>query len=67
MDRASQVAVPHEVILGLALSGQPPRELAGRFGVTEWTIKRWVARARRREQAPYWRQVAAPTPGHERN
>ena len=67
MDRPSQISVPHEVILGLAMSGLEPRVLASQFGVTEWTIKRWVARARRREQRPYWRQVAGAKPGHARN
>ena len=46
-------------IVLLALHGQSPRMLALRFGVTEWTIKRWVQLARRREQLPYWRKIGA--------
>jgi len=48
----------HELILHLALSGHEPRTLARQFGVTEWTIKRCVARELRRQQRPYWKQLA---------
>jgi transposase len=50
-----------ELILKLALSGHKPKALAGQFGVTEWTIRRWIAHARRRRQLPYWKVMAAQT------
>jgi hypothetical protein len=37
-----------EQILVLALGGQPPQKLAKQFGVTEWTIRRWVGLVQRR-------------------
>jgi DNA-binding CsgD family transcriptional regulator len=45
-----------EQILVLALDGQSPQKLAKQFGVTEWTIRRWVGLVQRRtpqmEHAP---------------
>lgn len=53
----------HDVIVDLALSGHEPRRLASQFGVTEWTIKRCVARALRRQQRPYWKQITSRATG----
>lgn len=57
MNRANQGLMTREAVLELAESGQTPRELASRFGVTEWTIRRWIAHAQRRRQLPYWQQM----------
>jgi transposase len=46
-----------KLVLDLALAGHKPRALAAQFPVTEWTIKRWLAHARRRRQLPYWRHM----------
>jgi len=44
-------------VLELALAGHKPSALATRYPVTEWTIKRWLAHARRRRQLPYWKHM----------
>ena len=46
-----------ELIVDLAFAGHAPRTLAIQFGVTEWTVKRWVAQARRRRGLPYWQRI----------
>lgn len=46
-----------QMVLELALAGHKPRTLATQYPVTEWTIKRWLAHARRRRQLPYWRHI----------
>ncbi len=61
--RTHQPSVQRDAIVDLALSGHSPRALAGQFGMTEWTIKRWVARAHRRQQRPYWKQMSGALPG----
>jgi transposase len=58
MKYASQVAPEREVVLELVRAGHTVQTLAARFGVTEWTVKRWVAAAHRREHLPYWQQGA---------
>ena len=47
-----------KLVLDLALAGHKPRTLATQYPVTEWTIKRWLAHARRRRQLPYWQHIA---------
>ena len=46
-----------QLVLDLALAGHKPRTLAAQYPVTEWTIKRWLAHARRRRQLPYWQHI----------
>jgi transposase len=46
-----------DMILDLAAAGHSPRTLALQFGLTEWTIRRWMAHARRQAQLPYWRNM----------
>ena len=58
MNRANQGLIPRDAILDRVLAGHSPRELANQFGVTEWTIRRWLAHAQRRRQLPYWQQMA---------
>jgi hypothetical protein len=68
MNRANQGLMPRDAVLDLALSGHTPRDLANRYGVTEWTIRRWITHAQRRKQLPYWRQMASassPTQGRQ--
>jgi Helix-turn-helix domain len=67
MSRRNQISVQREAILDLASSGHTPSALASRFGMTEWAIRRWVAQARRREQLPYWKQMANAGGRGERN
>jgi hypothetical protein len=67
MSRRNQIAMQRDAILDLAFSGHTPRALASQFGMTEWAIRRWVAQARRREQLPYWKQMAGAESGDERN
>jgi transposase len=43
--------------MDLAAEGHTTRSLATQFAVTEWTIMRWMTRARRRQQLPYWRHM----------
>ena len=50
-----KASVQRDLIMDLALAGHSPRTLAFQFGVTEWTIKRWIAHAYRRRQLPYWK------------
>ena len=51
-------------VLDLALAGHKPRALATQYPVTEWTIKRWLAHARRRRQLPYWQHIGDTHDGH---
>ena len=67
MNRRNQVSVQRDAILDLAFSGHTPGALASQFGMTEWAIRRWVAQARRREQLPYWKQMAGAGSCDERN
>ncbi len=67
MSRRHQNSVQRDAILDLASSGYTPRALASQFGMTEWAIRRWVAQARRREQLPYWKQMAGAEIRDERN
>jgi hypothetical protein len=50
-------AAQRELIVDMAFAGHAPRMLAIQFRVTEWTVKRWVAQARRRRGLPYWQRV----------
>jgi len=54
---ADKYSSQRDQILELALAGHTPRTLATRFGVTEWTIKRWVAHAHRRRELAYWKRT----------
>ncbi len=65
MNRANQGLMPRDAVLDLAQSGHTPRDLATRYGVTEWTIRRWISHAQRRKQLPYWRQMASAVPAAE--
>lgn len=65
MNRANQGLIHRDAVLDLVLSGHAPRELASRFGVTEWTIRRWLAHAQRRTQLPYWQQVGSTPSGSQ--
>lgn len=65
MNRANQGLMPRDAVLELALSGHTPRALATRYGVTEWTIRRWISHAQRRKQLPYWRQMASAWGGSD--
>ena len=57
-DRMSEKpSMQRELIVDLAFAGHAPRTLALQFGVTEWTVKRWVAQARRRRGLPYWQRI----------
>ena len=57
-DRMSEKpSMQRELIVDLAFAGHAPRTLAIQFGVTEWTVKRWVAQARRRRGLPYWQRI----------
>lgn len=66
-NRRQQISTQRDAILDLASSGHTPRALASQFGMTEWAIRRWVAQARRREQLPYWKQIAGAGSRDERN
>jgi len=55
----NKALVQRDEILDLVLAGHSPRTLAGQFGVTEWTIRRWVAHAQRRKHLPYWQQMTS--------
>ena len=58
-DRMSdKPSVQRELIVDMAFAGHAPRTLATQFGVAEWTVKRWVALARRRRALPYWQRAA---------
>jgi hypothetical protein len=59
MNRANQGLIQRDGVLDLVLSGHTPRELASRYGVTEWTIRRWLAHAQRRKELPYRQQAAS--------
>ncbi len=65
MNRANQGLMTREAVLELAESGHTPRALASRFGVTEWTIRRWISHAQRRRQLPYWQQMPGTSSGSE--
>ncbi|HEV7431758.1 MAG TPA: hypothetical protein VGN77_01845 [Steroidobacteraceae bacterium] len=62
MNRANQGLIQRDEILDLVLSGRSPRALATQYGVTEWTIRRWIAHAQRRKGLPYWQQMAGAQP-----
>jgi transposase len=70
MNRANQGLMPRHAVLDLALSGHKTRDLANRFGVTEWTIRRWISHAQSCRELPYWRQMGTgpsslePRQGH---
>jgi DNA-binding CsgD family transcriptional regulator len=63
MNRANQGLIPRDAILDRVLAGHTPRELASQFGVTEWTIRRWLAHAQRRRNLPYWQQLGGMPSG----
>ena len=63
--RSGQVARRERIVV-LALGGQSPRTLAEQFGVPEWSIRRWLGHARRRQQSPYWRQINGGEPRKSR-
>jgi transposase len=67
MDKSNSAFEQRDEILNLVMSGHAPRTLASKFGVTEWTIKRWVAHVQRRKQLPYWRQMSAAPAPNERH
>jgi len=58
MNRANQGLIPREAVLDRVLAGHTPRALASQFGVTQWTIRRWVAHAQRRRQLPHGQPLA---------
>ena len=62
---SNQPSARRDEILDLVLSGHAPSDLASQFGVTEWTIRRWVAHAQRRKHLPYWQQMARAPSGSE--
>ena len=66
-NRRHEIYQQRDAILDLASSGHTPRALASQFGMTEWAIRRWVAQARRREQLPYWKQMAGAGSRDERD
>ena len=54
---SGKTSVQRELIVDMAFAGHAPRTLAIQFGVTEWTVKRWVAHARRRRGLAYWQRM----------
>jgi transposase len=67
MNRANQGLIHRDAILDRVLAGHTPGALASQFGVTKWTIRRWLAHAQRRRQLPNWKQMAgAPSGSHRR-
>lgn len=63
--KSNRASAQRDEVLVLVLSGHSPRVLASQFGVTEWTIRRWVARAARRKHLPYWKRMASASSGSE--
>jgi transposase len=65
MNRANQGLMTRDAILDRVLAGHTPKALAGQFGVTTWTIRRWLAHAQRRRPLPYGQQMAGAPFGSE--